>query len=99
MKELIVNMYSLIPYKHTLIDTKLSVDEIAKLLAKEVAEMSSSIFRQTLFNSLPRIYGKMIPQDYGTRVDLRILLDPLILVLSILLCTALVVGFLLCLVT
>jgi hypothetical protein len=46
---------------------------------------------------LPRIYGKMFAQDSGTRVDIKITLDPLIIILSILLCTTFILGFFLCL--
>lgn len=46
---------------------------------------------------LPRIYGKIFPQDSGTQVHIKITLDPLIIVLSILLCTTLALGFFLCL--
>jgi hypothetical protein len=46
---------------------------------------------------LPRIYGSMFPQGSGTRVDIKIALDPLIIMLSILLYIAFLLGFFLCL--
>ncbi len=107
-------MFPLLPYQHVAINTNLSIDDAASLLANRVSP-PPRLFRrssdtekekeyegkvsQTGFrvnrkinyrNSfLPILYGKFIPTNYGTKVNIHMTMHPIVIVFCCVWCSPL----------